>query len=103
MMIHTALADVHGFEGTCNNCGKKGHREIDCWEKLSEKRPIGNRRIKCYFCEKLGHKESDCWEKHREKRPDWLQDKDKTERDPINATISNIEVMTSNIEGFTKE
>ena len=70
-----ALAEVDEFNGSCNHCGKKGHKEIDCWSKYSEKRPSGNGRIKCNFCNRMGHKESDYWDRHPEKQPDWLKDR----------------------------
>jgi hypothetical protein len=36
------------FQGKCNNCGKVGHREVDCWEKDGNKakRPMGFRTAK---------------------------------------------------------
>ena len=36
------------FTGKCNNCGKVGHREVDCWEKEGNKakRPTGYRTAK---------------------------------------------------------
>ena len=53
------LAEVGEFNGNCNHCDKKGHKEIDCWSKCAEKRPSGNGRIKCNFCNKMYYKESD--------------------------------------------
>ena len=34
------------FQGTCHNCGKKGHRAVDCWldPKNAHKRPNGWKR-----------------------------------------------------------
>ena len=34
----------------CKNCGRKGHRKEDCWEK----------NMKCWKWQKLGHRESRC-------------------------------------------
>ena len=70
-----ALAEVAEFNKNCSHCGKKGHKEIDCWSKHLEKHLNGNGRIKCNFCGRIGHKESDCWDKHPEKQPNWLKDK----------------------------
>ena len=60
------------FNGKCNFCGKKGHKEKDCWKKNGGG-PRGNgfnsRKFKgkCNHCGKVGHKEADCWEKFPDK------------------------------------
>ena len=51
-----ALAKVDKFSRNCNHCGKKYHKEIECWSRHPKKRPSGNGRIKCNFCDKMGHK-----------------------------------------------
>ena len=64
------------FEGTCNNCGKPGHKQRDCWAKpasggkgqhaasrsasSSPKKEI-KFAGKCNNCGKVGHKRSECW------------------------------------------
>lgn len=40
------------FPGTCNACGKKGHKEADCRSKIT-----------CGFCGKKGHDEVHCYAK----------------------------------------
>lgn len=40
------------FKGTCNFCGKTGHKEIDCRSKQT-----------CNFCGKKGHQEANCYTK----------------------------------------
>jgi hypothetical protein len=40
------------FKGTCNSCGKPGHKEADCRSKLT-----------CGFCNKKGHDEAHCYTK----------------------------------------
>jgi hypothetical protein len=42
------------FNGTCNNCGKKGHKAVNCRS--------------CKHCKKLGHSENRCWQLHPEQR-----------------------------------
>jgi len=37
------------FLGTCNNCGRKGHRAVDCRA--------------CEICKKVGHKKADCFQR----------------------------------------
>lgn len=37
------------FQGTCNNCGRKGHRAVDCRA--------------CEICKKVGHKKADCFQR----------------------------------------
>ena len=34
---------VYKFKGTCNNCGRRGHKKADCWllESNAHKRPQG--------------------------------------------------------------
>jgi Retrotransposon gag protein len=43
------------FLGTCNFCGKKGHKENDCYKKKPQEG--------CNFCGRKGHKEEDCYKK----------------------------------------
>lgn len=37
-------ADAKKFSGTCNHCGKKGHKEGQCWEKPGN----SNKRLAWY-------------------------------------------------------
>lgn len=64
------------FDGTCNNCGKVGHKSRDCWSKpasggkgstttsrsasTSPKKEV-KFAGKCNNCGKVGHKKADCW------------------------------------------
>jgi len=57
------------FKGTCNFCGKPGHKEADCRSKQT-----------CEFCGKKGHKEANCYTK---------KNKDKTRVDAIAETPHN--------------
>jgi gag-polypeptide of LTR copia-type len=57
------------FKGTCNKCGKKGHKAEDCWSKDNEKvEDGGTARFngKCHYCKKVGHKEQDCFKKKKD-------------------------------------
>ena len=65
------------FDGTCNNCGKHGHRSRDCWSKpkggkgqpasstsrSASSSPKKGEKFngKCNNCGKVGHKKADCW------------------------------------------
>jgi hypothetical protein len=42
------------FSGTCNQCGKRGHKAVNCRS--------------CKHCKKLGHSENRCWQLHPEQR-----------------------------------
>eukprot|EP00435_Cladocopium_sp_Y103_P054329 s305_g17.t1 len=64
------------FEGTCNNCGKYGHRSRDCWSVPAKGQSGGKGASssrsasaspkkekftgKCNYCGKPGHKKADC-------------------------------------------
>jgi hypothetical protein len=66
------------FEGTCNKCGKKGHKAADCWAKASGQKGSGKTHDKgkgrgkgagktggaagksCLRCGKAGHFKSEC-------------------------------------------
>ncbi|PNP37335.1 hypothetical protein TGAMA5MH_10767 [Trichoderma gamsii] len=52
------------FIGTCNACGKKGHKEADCRSKMT-----------CDFCGKKGHKEAYCYSKKNGKNPEATKDR----------------------------
>ena len=49
---------VKQFKGTCNKCGKYGHKGADCKSQQSG----GTRSFsgKCYHCGKQGHRKADC-------------------------------------------
>ena len=66
------------FDGTCNNCGKPGHRSRDCWSRPTGGKGSGgttsrsassspnkkdNNKFtgKCNHCGKVGHKKAECW------------------------------------------
>jgi hypothetical protein len=56
------------FEGTCNNCGKKGHKKTECWtapgadqSKGKAKGGPDKTKIECYNCGKKGHTKAECW------------------------------------------
>ena len=94
-----ALAEVDESNGNCNQCGKKGHKEIDCWSKHPEKHPSRNGQIKCNSCIKIVHKESDCWDKHPGKGQDWYKDKS----DPSGVAVKLVEILVTTIEGVIVE
>ncbi|MGZ4850584.1 MAG: retropepsin-like aspartic protease [Candidatus Bathyarchaeia archaeon] len=52
------------FPGTCNACGKKGHKEADCRSKIT-----------CGFCGKKGHDEAHCYTKKNKKNFETTKDK----------------------------
>lgn len=51
------------FIGTCNACGKKGHKEADCRSKIT-----------CGFCGKKGHDEAHCYTKKNGKKFETIKD-----------------------------
>ena len=58
-----------GFKGTCQGCGKIGHRRADCPENKNGNRNGGRSNFKgrsnkkCAHCGKPGHKSENCWVK----------------------------------------
>ena len=77
------------YKGTCTNCGKQGHKTVDCWAKTekapsSDARPCNARRgerykgrgqgrnpaadLVCHKCERKGHVAKDCWGKKKSER-----------------------------------
>lgn len=60
----TVLAAVTAFKGSCNFCGKEGHKATDCPNKKS---------VKCENCGKSGHKKEYCWEleSNKSRQPAW--------------------------------
>ena len=55
------------FEGECRNCGKKGHKAADCWQKKAAegggKGATARFEGECHHCGKKGHRATDCWQK----------------------------------------
>ena len=80
------------FNGTCNRCGKRGHKEAECYSKQhingqalgakqgtnntqqqnEQKQTKGQGKTKfkgtCNYCSKYGHKEADCRKKKADKK-----------------------------------
>ena len=62
------------FKGTCNTCGKYGHKGLDCPERKENNSEGKNEgtggkdrlsndmksKIRCYYCKKKGHMKADC-------------------------------------------
>ena len=59
------------FKGTCNGCGKQGHKKKDCWQEPGNSPPNGRnnqggggggQRFQgdCNYCGKKGHKAAQC-------------------------------------------
>ena len=46
-----ALVSV-SFKGTCNKCGKYGHKGVGC--------PNGNENALCWYCKRTGHRRDTC-------------------------------------------
>jgi hypothetical protein len=59
------------FKGTCNHCGKQGHKAADCFSKeAGDSGGKGKRSGKCFNCGKLGHFAHECPKKNEEKNRD---------------------------------
>jgi hypothetical protein len=72
------------FKGDCRNCGKKGHKATDCWEKEQnkDKRPAGYKakntsdsanvtnsgKLHCNYCKKDNHTEDRCYKKQNDQK-----------------------------------
>ena len=62
------VAFVKRFKGSCNKCGKYGHKGVDCRGGGSKKSPTfksqddTNERFKgkCFYCGIIGHRKIDC-------------------------------------------
>jgi hypothetical protein len=80
----TALASYSQFKGKCNNCGKMGHKAVNCHSQESNNHQapngngygggrFGNRNRngaggrgfsgECHYCKKIGHRMVDCGKK----------------------------------------
>ena len=59
------------FQGTCNYCNMKGHKEADCRKKIKDNKAApaanANGKVTCTYCGKDGHKEADCYSKQNGK------------------------------------
>ena len=63
-LILANLQNKGGFQGNCNRCGKKGHKQADC----RVNNPKGNKTNKKddgenAFCGREGHTEAKCYRK----------------------------------------
>ena len=68
--------NLSAFNGTCFNCGKKGHRSSDCRSQKKSKNGNGKKlNGSCNNCGKQGHKADACWakEENKDKRPAWYK------------------------------
>ena len=90
----TKLVAGDYFPGTCHNCGKKGHKSVDC------PKPRLGFSGTCNLCNRRGHREKDCWEKEENasKRPKgWksrLGDKQEGSNVGVELMIACVEVGT---------
>jgi hypothetical protein len=50
---------VWALKGTCQTCGKYGHKAMNCKEKATKK------DLTCSFCHLKGHTEKYCWKKQK--------------------------------------
>ena len=62
------------FEGTCDHCGKPGHKKAQCWHRDPNNKGKASSRSssaspkkvrfegKCDNCGKVGHKKAQCWQ-----------------------------------------
>ena len=59
--------DKKEFQGNCNTCGKKGHKEADCRSKKDNgdktNPPGGGNKKTCTCCHREGRTESECYKK----------------------------------------
>jgi hypothetical protein len=55
-----------GFSGLCRNCGKRGHKSVNCRDKNNGNgNKVGNFgpprfKVECYNCGKIGHRKMEC-------------------------------------------
>jgi hypothetical protein len=66
-----ALFSAGQFKGTCQGCGKYGHKHADCKNKginlNHAKKDYKKFTGDCNYCHKQGHKEAECFKKKRDK------------------------------------
>ena len=77
LALNTEESTGTRFNGKCNYCGKRGHKEKDCFKKkkdngnlYGESGRFAKFNGKCNYCGKKGHKEANCWEKYPDKKPE---------------------------------
>ena len=52
------------FKGKCHNCGKIGHKSVNCHLR-KDKPTVESKSVICHYCKKPGHKKSDCFKLKR--------------------------------------
>ena len=100
------------FKGDCRNCGKKGHKSSDCWEKDANKskRPStwnnkkgketsnmakeGKNTYHCDYCQKDGHTEDRCFKKKKD-----VKDKDGSKGETMMCFMETAFLVAAKLEG----
>lgn len=55
------FGDAPRFKGSCNTCGKTGHKAADCRNDRTKQEEVAKPRDECSNCGKVGHKTANCW------------------------------------------